>query len=144
LPTTELSDRIFDLMQANASNNDTLVDGIASRAQAKGIVFNPLWARLRCMPHTVHLAAIKLLEAIGAISAAESKKATSRSGNYQDSATAPLGREHDDDAVGQDMPMSKKHPLSSKIPLEILFPVLISSGKLSVRFVLAPSASRHG
>jgi len=44
----------------------------------------------------------KLLEPIGVISAAESKKATSRSGNYQDSSTAPLGREYDGDAVGKD------------------------------------------
>jgi hypothetical protein len=44
----------------------------------------------------------QLLEGIGAISAAESKKATSRSGNYQDSVTASLSRTFDDDAVGRD------------------------------------------
>jgi hypothetical protein len=43
-----------------------------------------------------------LLEGIGAISAAESKKATSRRGNYQDSVTAPIGRTFDDDATAQD------------------------------------------
>jgi hypothetical protein len=44
----------------------------------------------------------QLLNGIGAISMTESKKATSRSGNYQDSITAPLGRAFDDDAVAQD------------------------------------------
>ena len=46
-------------MMDNASNNDTLVKGLEWRAKAEGIEFNPLWARLRCMPHTVHLAALK-------------------------------------------------------------------------------------
>ena len=32
----------------------------------------------------------------------EAQKAMSRSGNYQDSTTAPLGRSHDDDAAAQD------------------------------------------
>lgn len=45
---------------------------------------------------------LKLLEAIGAISKTEAKKAASRGGNYQDSATAPLSRDHDDDAAAQE------------------------------------------
>jgi hypothetical protein len=44
----------------------------------------------------------QLLEGIGALSKADSKKATSRSGNYQDSAIAPLGCEHDNEAVLQE------------------------------------------
>jgi hypothetical protein len=44
----------------------------------------------------------QLLEAIGAISKSDVRKATSRKGNYQDSATAPLSRTHDDEAVVQD------------------------------------------
>ena len=44
----------------------------------------------------------KLLEGIGAISTAESRKAMSWSRNYQDSVTAPLGRMFDDDVVGRD------------------------------------------
>ena len=47
-------------MMDNASNMDTLVDGIAKRALAAGIKFNTIWARLRCMPHTVHLSALKV------------------------------------------------------------------------------------
>jgi len=36
------------------------------------------------------------------MSKADSKKATSRSSNYQDCATAPVGREFDDEAVQQE------------------------------------------
>jgi hypothetical protein len=43
----------------------------------------------------------QLLEGIGAISATESRKAMSRSGNYQDSVTAPLGLAFDDEALGK-------------------------------------------
>jgi len=44
----------------------------------------------------------QLLEGIGAISSTESKKAMFRSGNYQDSVTAPLSHMFNDDAVGRD------------------------------------------
>jgi hypothetical protein len=107
-------------MLDNASNNDTFVEGIERRAKKAGVPFNASWARLRCMPHTIHLAAIKvwflttlhmsayvflnleLLEAIGAISSAEGKKAASRAGNYQDATTASLDRDLDHDATTQD------------------------------------------
>src|ERR1700679_4142207 len=92
-------------MLDNASNNDTFVDGIKSRCDKAGIPFNSTWVRLRCMPHTIHLAAIKvcvniyiyarskqrqLLEAIGAIPASEGKKALLRGGNYQECVATPL------------------------------------------------------
>jgi hypothetical protein len=48
-------------MTDNASNNDTLIDGIVALAEKKGIRMNAKWIRLRCMPHTVHLAALKVL-----------------------------------------------------------------------------------
>jgi hypothetical protein len=48
-------------MLDNASNNDTFVDGIERRSKKAGVPFNAMWARLRCMPHTIHLAAIKVL-----------------------------------------------------------------------------------
>jgi hypothetical protein len=119
---------------------------------------------LLCVPVTriiySQILVSKLLEAIGAISAAESKKATSRSGNYLDSATAPLGREHDDNAAGQDDADEQEPSLVEDTTGNILSGVdkvrgsditsqqslltRCSSGKLSVRFVLAPSASRHG
>ena len=47
-------------MLDNASNNDTFVDGIERRTRKAGVPFNASWARLRCMPHTIHLAAIKV------------------------------------------------------------------------------------
>ena len=52
--------QIFAFMLDNASNNDTMVDEIERRAQAQGIILNAKWGRLRCMPHTIHLAAIKV------------------------------------------------------------------------------------
>lgn len=96
------STQVFAFMLDNASNNDTMVEGIARRAAAEGIKFSASWARMRCMPHTIHLAAVKLLEAIGALTKSEADKATSRSGNYQDSLTTPLNRAHDDEAAGLD------------------------------------------
>ena len=42
----------------------------------------------------------QLLQAIGAILALEAKKATSQSGNYQESATAPLNVGDDDEVAG--------------------------------------------
>ncbi|KAF8989143.1 hypothetical protein BDQ17DRAFT_1257141, partial [Cyathus striatus] len=49
-------------------NNDTFVDGIASRCKKAGIPFNAEWARLRCMPHTIHLVALKVCYFINYIS----------------------------------------------------------------------------
>ena len=51
--------QIMAFMLDNASNNDTFVDGIESRCNKAGIPFNSPWAKLQCMPHTIHLAAIK-------------------------------------------------------------------------------------
>jgi hypothetical protein len=57
-----IEDRIMAIMTDNASNNDTLVDGIVALALAdeKRIRLNAKWIRMRCMPHTVHLAALKV------------------------------------------------------------------------------------
>lgn len=78
-----------------------LLMALKSRTKA-GVPFNASWACLRCMPHTIYLAAIKLLECIGAVSSAESRKAASRAGNYQDAVTASLDRDLDNDATIQD------------------------------------------
>ena len=51
-------------MLDNTSNNDTFVDGIEHCAKKAGVPFNASWARLCCMPHTIHLAAIKLCSLI--------------------------------------------------------------------------------
>lgn len=52
--------QIMAFVTDNASNNNTLIDGIVERAKKQGILMNGTWARLRCMPHTVHLAALKV------------------------------------------------------------------------------------
>ncbi|CAA7257320.1 unnamed protein product [Cyclocybe aegerita] len=65
-----LKGKIVSLVMDNAFNNDTLVEGIASRCKQEGIPFSAQDARGRCMPHTIHLATVLLLENIGAISIA--------------------------------------------------------------------------
>jgi hypothetical protein len=42
----------------NASNNDTLLLALERRYDEAGIMFSAAEARGRCMPHTIHLAAI--------------------------------------------------------------------------------------
>ncbi|KAG6892875.1 hypothetical protein C0992_012116 [Termitomyces sp. T32_za158] len=97
-----IQDRIMAFVMDNATNNDTLVKGIVNRAAVVGISLNASWIRLRCLPHTIHLAAIKLLEGLGVISDLEAKKARSRSGNYQESATIVVGSEADKLAAAAD------------------------------------------
>ncbi|KAJ7640915.1 hypothetical protein B0H17DRAFT_895324, partial [Mycena rosella] len=85
-----LEGRILSFVMDNASNKDTLMDTIAIKCAAADIDFDATEARIRCMPHTAHLAAIKLLEAIGAISKSTRKMAEGRLAVYQDAMTAPL------------------------------------------------------
>jgi len=47
-------------MGDNASNMDTFVQGIVSRAEKREITIDADWAQLQCMPHTIHLAALKV------------------------------------------------------------------------------------
>ena len=56
----ETNSQIMAFMLDNASNNDTLVDEIVQQAKEQGIFMNTSWAHLCCMPHTVHLAALKV------------------------------------------------------------------------------------
>ena len=46
----------------NASNNDTLMEALESWCRGAGIKFSASAsaACMRCMPHTIHLAAIKV------------------------------------------------------------------------------------
>jgi hypothetical protein len=46
----------------NVSNNDTLMENIAIKCAAADISFDATDARIRCMPHTAHLAAIKVTD----------------------------------------------------------------------------------
>lgn len=43
----------------NASNNDTMMEELEKISTSKGYPFDATEARLRCMPHTVHLAALE-------------------------------------------------------------------------------------
>ncbi|KAJ7111034.1 hypothetical protein C8R44DRAFT_532496, partial [Mycena epipterygia] len=87
---------VIALSMDNTFNNNTLMRCLALKFEYVQIVFDPVAARIRCMPHTAHLAAIKLLEAIGAISKSAHKKSEGKSASYQDAVTAALAREHDD------------------------------------------------
>ena len=48
------------IMMDNATNNDTMMEAIESRRHEAGIKFSAQRSRMRCMPHTIHLAAIKV------------------------------------------------------------------------------------
>jgi hypothetical protein len=52
--------KILAVVCDNASNNDTMVTVLEERFRAVGIPFIAKHARLRCMPHTTHLAACKV------------------------------------------------------------------------------------
>jgi hypothetical protein len=44
----------------NASNNDTMMENLEILLAGDGIEFNAAEARIRCMPHTVHLSAMEV------------------------------------------------------------------------------------
>ncbi|KAG1844392.1 hypothetical protein C8R48DRAFT_557418, partial [Suillus tomentosus] len=90
-----LKDRIMGVVCDNATNNDTLLESLEEKCTAEGIEFSHKKARIRCLPHIVHLSVMQLLEGIGAIKP-DSRR---REAAYQDSVTAPLDREHDDNAA---------------------------------------------
>ncbi|KAJ6535796.1 hypothetical protein DFH09DRAFT_893750, partial [Mycena vulgaris] len=81
---------ILTFVMDNASNNDTMVQHFQQKCEEHMIEFDAAEARIRCMPHTAHLAAVKLLEAIGVISKSTKKKAEGRSTSYQDTVSASL------------------------------------------------------
>lgn len=93
LNTYGLKGRVVAINMDNALNNDTMIEHLEALLQHDFIDFNPSYVRMRCMPHIVHLAALELLKAIGVVK--DDKKYV-----YQDSVTAPLSREHDNDASG--------------------------------------------
>jgi len=47
-------------MGDNTSNMDTFIAGVVSRAEEVEITIDANWAQLRCMPHTIHLAVLKV------------------------------------------------------------------------------------
>ena len=52
--------QIMVFMTDNASNNNTLVEALVALAAKKYILLDAKLICLRCMPHTVHLAALKV------------------------------------------------------------------------------------
>jgi len=53
--------QIIAIVMDNASNNDTLMTSLESQCEERNIPFSAKNARMRCMPHMIHLAAIKVL-----------------------------------------------------------------------------------
>ncbi|GBE83702.1 hypothetical protein SCP_0507580 [Sparassis crispa] len=96
-----LKGRIQAVIADNATNNDTLLVSLERHFTAKGIPFREKLAQLRCMPHTVHLAALELLDAIGASKTPNAANPHSRTkyqatpDNYQESVKEPLSSEMD-------------------------------------------------
>lgn len=52
--------QIIAIVMDNASNNNTMMVSLERRCQQRNIQFSAQDARMRCMPHTIHLAAIKV------------------------------------------------------------------------------------
>jgi len=46
-------------MMDNASNNDTLMEALESKCHEAGVEFSASDSQMRCIPHTIHLTAIK-------------------------------------------------------------------------------------
>ena len=86
----------------NASDNNMLMVSLEKRCDERRVPFSATNAHMRCLPHTIHLATIKLLEGIGAMSRAEGQKASVHSINYQDNITMPLNRIYNNDTMAND------------------------------------------
>ncbi|KAJ3004761.1 hypothetical protein NUW54_g4661 [Trametes sanguinea] len=96
-----ITDRVLAINCDNATSNDTLLAEIEHRCNEVGIPFSATNARMRCVPHTVHLSAIELLATLGIIKKSDANQAASSRSNYQDSVTAPTDREYDNLAGAQ-------------------------------------------
>ncbi len=53
--------QIIAIVMDNASNNNMLMISLERQCLQWGIEFSVQNARMQCMPHTIHLAAIKVL-----------------------------------------------------------------------------------
>ncbi len=52
--------QVVAFVMDNTSNNDTMVEAIECKCTVASIAFSARESRLCCMPHTVHLAALKV------------------------------------------------------------------------------------
>ncbi|KAJ7321010.1 hypothetical protein DFH08DRAFT_671327, partial [Mycena albidolilacea] len=116
-----IAGRITAFVVDNATNNDTMVEAFERRCHEKDIPFLCRDARMRCMPHTIHLSALKLLEAIGMLTKEETKKSKSRDTVYQDAATESLSDECENGAAQMDdgEPEPERTPPTSGVRLAI-------------------------
>ncbi|KAL0945054.1 hypothetical protein HGRIS_014955 [Hohenbuehelia grisea] len=86
-----------------------------ARCLRNGIPFSARDARLRCMPHTIHLAAIRLLEGIRALSTKQGDRATSRSGVYQESVNTPMSTDAENAAAALEEDEEEDEDVSTSI-----------------------------
>ncbi|EDR01432.1 uncharacterized protein LACBIDRAFT_311023 [Laccaria bicolor S238N-H82] len=95
-----IENRIMAIMMDNASNNDTIMEAIESWCCAAGIKLSAQKSCMHCMPHTIHIVAIKLLEGIGIIS--KDNSAQAQATNYQDEVNVEVECDYDMD-IAQEM-----------------------------------------
>jgi hypothetical protein len=57
-------DQVIAVNCDNASNNDTMTDDLEAQSAVEGFEFDSQESWLRCMPHTVHLAALEVIKLI--------------------------------------------------------------------------------
>jgi hypothetical protein len=89
----------------NTTNNDTLVQSLGVHFTTAGIPFSATDACMRCIPHIIHLAALQLLEGIGAISATEKRQVYQDivSDNRKRGEGAEVSEEDDGEGGGNDV-----------------------------------------
>jgi hypothetical protein len=59
-PSSSQPFQITAFVMDNATNNDTMIEAFEKRCRAEGIYFSEMDGRMRCMPHTIHLSALKV------------------------------------------------------------------------------------
>ncbi|KZV78298.1 hypothetical protein EXIGLDRAFT_709898 [Exidia glandulosa HHB12029] len=92
-----LPGKVSVVMMDNTTNNDTMMASLERKHHAMSIPFDARMARLRCMPHTIHLVAEKMLQGIGAF-----KKQQGWTTNYQDD-MIPLSAVADEELDNDDL-----------------------------------------
>ncbi|KAJ8514911.1 hypothetical protein ONZ45_g7593 [Pleurotus djamor] len=107
--------KVIAFVMDNASNNNTLMTALEERFKANSIPFSARDARLRCMPHTIHLAALKLMDGIGAMTAAEAQAAGSRAGVYQNAFADNVDGYEVDDEEDLSLDNPEGYDLSSSV-----------------------------
>ncbi|KIJ35090.1 hypothetical protein M422DRAFT_181119 [Sphaerobolus stellatus SS14] len=138
-----LKGQIQSIVSDNSANNDTMMEELERLFEADGIEFNAIYARGRCLPHTVHLAALKLLEGIGALSAEDMQKCTAA---YQDTVSLPLSSDANPyaglDDVVEALEEEEAHLLNALEKLRRIIRAIRSSPQRRKRWLDEVDASR--